>query len=420
MSAPRVLIINAVAQNGGDAAILFALMAQVRAIYGQDTEFVVVDDHWREVAELFPQLTVRSRLDQTFAPRRFLRRFGRAGEQARRLRILAGALAVRCHLGAVARLWLRGTQMAALDEYRRADAVLSTGGTYLVERYQIAGRLLEMEAALVMRRPLILFTQSVGAFLEERTRRDLRRVLARARLVLLRDERSLAHLRAIGLSGANMRVVADGVFGLEPRGGTTPGEVRRIVVSVRDWAYATDGESSNAAYRQGIATMVQELVTTLGAEVSFISTCQGTPGYKIDDSQVAAQIAELLPDEVRASVTVDRSFHAPEDLLQILSESDLVVATRMHMAILSLIAGTPVFPIAYEFKTRELFARLGLERWVYDFEQVATPAFAPDVVRFIHDLPQITDGLWPAVAREHRSAQDGQAMIAQSLAVNRR
>ena len=39
---------------------------------------------------------------------------------------------------------------------------------------------------------------------------------------------------------------------------------------------------------------------------------------------------------------------------------DFVVATRMHMMILSLCVGTPVLPIAYEFKTKELAARLGI------------------------------------------------------------
>lgn len=36
----------------------------------------------------------------------------------------------------------------------------------------------------------------------------------------------------------------------------------------------------------------------------------------------------------------------------------------MHMAILALTSGTPVFPITYEFKTQELFNRLGLGEWV--------------------------------------------------------
>ena len=65
-----------------------------------------------------------------------------------------------------------------------------------------------------------------------------------------------------------------------------------------------------------------------------------------------------LPDEIRARVRVDGDFHTPDELLELLRDFDWVVATRMHLAILTLGVGTPVLPIAYEFKTTELFKSL--------------------------------------------------------------
>jgi polysaccharide pyruvyl transferase WcaK-like protein len=53
-----------------------------------------------------------------------------------------------------------------------------------------------------------------------------------------------------------------------------------------------------------------------------------------------------------------------------LKEFDLVVSTRLHLAILALCAGVPCAAIDYESKAREVFRRLGVERWVIDYEDI--------------------------------------------------
>ena len=413
----RILITNCVTQNGGDAAILHALIGSIRALLGLDTEFVIIDDEPEAATRLMPNLDVRPRVDRTFGPIRFLRRFEPSVGRVRRIRVLAAAWLIGRGLERAARLLVGSRQLTALDQFRDVDAVVSTGGTYLVERYQIGGRLLELEVALAMRRPLILFTQSVGRFEDPQNRSAIHRVLSRARLVLVRDQRSLSHLQDLGLSGRNVRVAADGVFGLPLAPPLPSAKVRRIAISVRDWPYADHADDANAAYQEAIGQLAVQLVEASGVEVTFVSTCQGVPDYWMDDSAIALQIVEALGEDARRSITVDRASRAPTELVEYLRGFDLVVATRMHMAILALVAGTPVFPIAYEFKTRELFDRLGLGEWVYDFEAVSGPDFVSDVERFIAELPSLSDGLWEAVGREHESATRAAAVMAEALSV---
>jgi colanic acid/amylovoran biosynthesis protein len=315
-----------------------------------------------------------------------------------------------------ARFWLTPDQYAALREFCEADAVISTGGTYMVERYDIQGRLLELEAAVLMKRPLILFTQSLGPFSKPGNRRAIRRVANRARLVLLRDETSRRHLTEIGVAGPHLHVVPDGVFAFPLHAPAATDQVKHIAISVRDWPYADDAVRANTAYRNAIGGLATHLIHDRGVHITFLSTCQGTPNYWTDDSAVAVRIAEDLGPDVRDSVTVDQTFHTPEELVARLADFDLVIATRMHMAILSLVAGVPVFPIAYEFKTQELFEHLGLGVWVRDFDAVASPGFAADVDRFIDTLPEITNGLWSAVRAEHASAVNTVGLIRTALA----
>jgi len=160
----------------------------------------------------------------------------------------------------------------------------------------------------------------------------------------------------------------------------------------------------SSKYRETVAAMVEYLVRTENAEVTFISTCQGAPEYRYDDSAVASEIAETLPEDVRSKVMVDNEFHAPERLKEILGKFDLVIATRMHMAILSMCAGTPVLPIAYEFKTKELFDGLELGEWVLDIDTLEPGRSVRTLSEFIVSLDRIRDMMAPHILRRRREA----------------
>ncbi len=183
---------------------------------------------------------------------------------------------------------------------------------------------------------------------------------------------------------------------------------------MRYWQHFSDGdvEERNDRYRAAIGKLVEDVVERRGAEVTFVSTCQGVPEYWTDDSATAELIAEQLPAHVRDRVHVDRAFRRPADYIRLLAGFDLSVATRMHAGILALIAGTPVLPIAYEFKTRELFTRLGMADWVQDIESVTGPSLSSALEGFTDALPSLEGPLFEAVAREQVLAREGGAMVA--------
>ncbi len=83
----------------------------------------------------------------------------------------------------------------------------------------------------------------------------------------------------------------------------------------------------------------------------------------------------------------------------------------MHAGILALIAGTPVLPIAYEFKTHELFARLGMAEWVQDIESVTGASLRSALDGFVEALPSLEGPLFEGVAREQALAREGGALV---------
>jgi colanic acid/amylovoran biosynthesis protein len=91
---------------------------------------------------------------------------------------------------------------------------------------------------------------------------------------------------------------------------------------------------------------------------------------------------------------------------------DFVVATRMHMMIMSLCVGTPVLPIAYEFKTKEVAKRIGVDDVLLDIDTV-TPAEAREKLgRFAGNLDRYRKTSLQAVLEEHASAMSATNLLA--------
>jgi len=367
----RIVVTNTVTLNGGDAAILEALIAVVRRRYPEAT-FTVFDSQ-PSIAARYHDHDFRQLLHQGL-PREHRRLHER--------RLLTAAALFRQSPRA-ARLICRGDEASALRAYAQADRVISTGGTYLVEAYDLTHRLFELAICERLGQPVTFFTQSLGPFRKPGNRTALRRAFARSPLVLLRDERSRRHLLELGVDPAKLHVVADVVFGVADEQALAAAARRtmevdgpkRVAISVRQWSYfaGMDAEEGMAQYEAAIAALASRLASE-GCEVTFLSTCQGIEEYWTDDSALAVKIQQGLSPEVQRRVRVDRSFRRPAALIEELGTFDLVVATRMHMAIMSLIAGTPVLPIAYEFKTEELFERLGQPGWVVPIEGCSAEA----------------------------------------------
>src|SRR5690606_16285936 len=100
--------------------------------------------------------------------------------------------------------------------------------------------------------------------------------------------------------------------------------------------------------------------------------------YWTGASRTAGAIVAEMLSEV-PGIRVDRAFRSPTQLRDAYGEFDLVIATRMHAAILSLCAGTPVVPVAYEFKTRELFDGLGMGELVDDIDALSAESLTARV-----------------------------------------
>lgn len=390
----NVVITNVVSLNGGDAAILHGILAILERTFGS-TNVVVIDDNAPVASRLFPYLD----FEQRFRPS------GLASKVTRfATRFLLGSF--RPFVGTLA------GYRSNKRRYASADLVISTGGTYLVEHYDLKERFAQLWLALKSPARVVLFTQSLGPFRKALYKSWMRLIAHRAQLILLRDALSAEHLQQIGAPIERILVTADAAFALADPARIAEAAARkrgpnlRVGVSVRFWKHYRSGdhEMQSASYLSGVAALIDELISTKGAEIILISTCQGVSEYSNDDSLCAEMVRGLVRHEHRSRVSVDKDFHTPFELMEILSTFDMVVATRMHMAILAMCVGVPVLPVAYEFKTRELFKKLGLERWVTDIEHCSTDLLPPLGGQFVESLDDVRQRLSVVIPKEQQSA----------------
>jgi colanic acid/amylovoran biosynthesis protein len=83
----------------------------------------------------------------------------------------------------------------------------------------------------------------------------------------------------------------------------------------------------------------------------------------------------------------------------------------MHMMIMSLCVGTPVLPIAYEFKTKELSKRIGIADLLLDIDTITEEAARKNLATFVADLDHYRNLSLQAVLAEHTSAMSATQFV---------
>lgn len=402
----KVVVTNTALANTGDAAIMLGTAEILRRALGDDLTIALRDQQPGAAGDKYPEFEVRPVLYD-----RLIAWTGtRLVKPGMVLPLLTAVLWRTPLRGACLRLMPRQLR-DDLADLASADLVVSAGGTYLVPHYRISPKLADLMVAAMLGTPYVLFTQSLGPF-HGGGNRLLKFVLRRARLILVRDPRSQTHLEEIGIDPTRVFQCADAAFAIAPPRSSPVRQGRRprlkIAISVRHWPHFKDDGDNRAdameSYRCAMTVLVRHLVDVHHARVTFISTCQGVETYWTDDSRVAEDIVAGLPGPIHRHIKVDNRFHRPEALLSILGGFDMVVATRMHAAILALVAGVPVLPIAYEFKTRELFTRLGFDDLVIDMDTLSATDLCRTADTILADRPGLRHDIAVSAATMRWSA----------------
>ena len=172
---------------------------------------------------------------------------------------------------------------------------------------------------------------------------------------------------AVGLlrRAARDSVVPDIAFGAPAVGSMPPSAIRsaakgRTIIAVSPISYAKPGswpQDDPAFYRHYLDQMSQLIVQLLDRDYFVVMIFSA-----LSDASVIKEISSLLDEHLPAA---SRSqIYIPQistwrDLLRLLQDADIVIASRLHSAILSFVANKPTIAISFDQKVDRIMESVG-------------------------------------------------------------
>lgn len=372
----RVMIVNYFArENRGDAALLSAMIEQVRRAF-PEAELGCCgfeDPAERPEFDGVPNLGSLRRYagDTSVNP---LRRHGRKLYPLLMWALLSaglGRLLLR-----VAHRVLPGEVAAEFSALARADLVVSVGGGYLrggadlPSDISVALLLFPLWAAQCFGVPVVFAPESYGPFGTRFQRAAARRVLGRAAVVSAREDISLRLLADEGVPERILRRDVDSAFAFSGRAERAwrtelgvPGDARLVLVTARDYLPA----AQQSAFEAAVAAALGRVLADEHAHV--VLAPQVTCAYHADDDRIVQRRIAALAAHPRLHSVEDAEI-THHEIMSLYAAADLMIGTRFHSVIFSLVAHVPVIAISYERKGRGIMRDLGLEHWVIDMADV--------------------------------------------------
>lgn len=306
--------------------------------------------------------------------------------------------------------------LRAFKTLEGTDVLIVPGTGVLTDAYGLSDwgpyNLFKWTLLAKLRRCRVLFV-SVGAGPLDR---PLGRLLAKSALALAdyrsyRDEASRRYLERIGFDAKNDRVYPDLVFDLPtallpPSNDGNEPRLRRVVgLGLMSYAgkysVVNPSDKTYAAYLDALVVFVEWLLDhdydirlLLGDEDAFV----------IDDFTALLQTRLGAYDKTRV---VDTSITSVDEILAELSATDVVVATRFHNVLLSLILNKPVVAISFHHKCTSLMEHMGLTAYCHDIHHIDAPRLIAQFQQLESNREDVKHRIERSV-RESRKALDEQ------------
>lgn len=285
---------------------------------------------------------------------------------------------------------------ALLEAYFQADLVLSSAGNFLYTSGRVGLpfllSILSIAYAWFVGKPLYTLPQTLGPLQRKWEHLLAKKVLSKARLVLVRDPISAEVWRTWDIRGPQWALFPDLAFAFRAEAGRDEAVTllkehgiesnhsRPLLgVTLINWGAQSRWFSRQALYEDSVAAVIRAFLVSYGGHAVLFAQVHG-PTLAEDDRVPARRVLARLGDLANRVVLIERRV-PPHVLKGAYGQMDLFLGTRLHSNIFALTEGVPVIAIGYQYKTRGVMRMLGLERWTLDIEQVNEET----LIRLLHE-----------------------------------
>lgn len=378
MQPKSILITDSYPLNSGDLAIVLSMVDEFRFRY-PDVHIIIESSHPLVLrlflsdskCDVIPRIFNIERLFQnTFRSIGFYEPAG----LLMRVKIFTAGIydsftfffwACMCSIGLDKNWYIRSERREQATMIKSCDFVVSNGGSFLSTHYHYEHRVYFYLIALLLRKPLVLFAQSIGPFNSFVSKISIPYIMKKARCVTVREPYSFAYVQSY-LRLPHIKLTADIAYMLrEDTSFELPFESEEyITICVKRPKTGASRENYRTAMLRAVAYAVQH----------NLSVC--LTSHTTADDEYCRELFELAKDVSSVNRVKCYLFGLhPKKLKHIYTHSCLLISARMHAIILASSGGVPFIALSYEEKFQGMVEQLGLfihkENILFDLENIS-------------------------------------------------
>src|SRR5262249_45842879 len=175
-----------------------------------------------------------------------------------------------------------------------------------------------------------------------------------------------------------------------------------VMVDAGKYSAAAPNDNTYLSYLENLATFARWLLAR-GYDIRLLSG-------DLPDTRARQAFKDLLKEQLLVcdeARIIDEPIYSVENLLSQIMATDIVVATRFHNVLLSLLCNKSVISISFHHKCESLMSEMGLSEYCLDINDVR----ADSLIEKFCDLEANSDIIKPLIrakATEFREALDEQ------------
>jgi polysaccharide pyruvyl transferase WcaK-like protein len=219
----------------------------------------------------------------------------------------------------------------------------------------------------VFKKTIIVFPNSIGPFRSFAGRFLGKLIFSNTNLLLLRERYSLEWVRKLGLKTPTI-VTSDIALlnDMEKPRSTTQGKDDKPLLAVCPGIYAAAlSQTQQNNYIDAHVKALDKFIDEYGVKVIFLPF--EITGRKNDDYSFCESIMEKMRNSAFAEIVKTKNL---EDFYARVSQTELMLSSRMHPTVIASSCRVPVVVITYDYKQLGLMEQLDLASYVVDINAV--------------------------------------------------
>lgn len=270
------------------------------------------------------------------------------------------------------------------------ESIIQVGGSFFIDLYGI-GQFENLLLSLYKNKDIVLVGHSLGPFKSKIFKRYSKKILPKINKIFVRDTESMQILEKEDLISANITLGSDTAWLIETDKNNNVldctlqpifNDNKVVAITLRNLAPFNSKLNISQEDYENIYIEIIEKLIKLKYKIICISMCTGLDRYNNDDRMIGLKIKNKLSEPDEMFVLMNE--YTDVEIGNILSHCHLLIGTRLHSVILSLLYNTPALAITYEHKSKGILEKLNIPDYCFTINDMQLEHFEHKVIDILN------------------------------------